>query len=109
MRSTQSSQLYDEHISNKVLIKDYLSDVESLIIQIKKLYDINCETVYYEDLCNEKDTFQIIGNIFEDDKWHASIDRSILPIRKDTDYSKVIINYDEIVLQVQHLLDRHKI
>ena len=109
MRSMEWSQLYDEHVSDKVLIKDYISDVESLIIRIKKLYDIDCETIYYEDLNDEKDTFEIIGNIFEDDNWHSSLDRSVLPIRKDTDYSKAIINYDEIVLQVQCLLDQHKI
>ena len=109
MRSARWSQLYDEHVSDRVLIKDYAQDIESLIIQIKKLYDIDCETIYYEDLDNEKDTLEIIGNIFEDDKWHTSLDRSVLPIRKDTDYSKVIINYDEIVLVAQHLLDQYKI
>ncbi len=109
IRDAQWSQLYDEHVSNKVLIKDYLKDVESLIIQIKKIYDINCETVYYEDLDSEKDTFEIIGNILEDDKWHNTIDSAVLPIRKDTDYSKVIINYDEVYKEVQHLLRLHKI
>lgn len=109
MRSIEWSQLYDEHVSDKVLIKDYIDDVELLITRIKKLYDIDCETVYYEDLNNEKDAFEIIGNILKDDKWHEGLDRSVLPIRKDTDYSKVIINYDEILLQVQRLLDLHKI
>jgi hypothetical protein len=109
MRSAQWSQLYDEHVSDRVIIKDYAEDIESLIIQIKKLYDIDCETIYYEDLDNEKDTLEIIGNIFKDDKWHTSLDRSVLPIRKDTDYSKAIINYDEIVLRIQYLLDQHNL
>lgn len=60
---------------------------------------IHCVTTYYEDLDSESAIFDMLTNIIGSDEWidflPADYENKI-PSRIDKDYSKLIINYDEL-------------
>ena len=71
---------------------------------ILQQYNIDYTFAYYEDMSSDKQLFDVITSIYGTTEWieHLPVDyEGYIPTRVDKDYTKCILNYDDIIENVR--------
>ena len=72
---------------------------------------MTCSVVYYEDLNTTEKIFTALSTILDDADWHHSLPddyENNLVIDMKMDYSKAIVNYEEVKSKLLDLIEEYE-
>ena len=109
-----------ENLSNGVVISDYEEVARYVIEKSQAIYNLEsvildkgltCSVVYYEDLNTTEKIFTALSTILDDADWHHSLPddyENNLVIDMKMDYSKAIVNYEEVKSKLLDLIEEYE-
>ena len=115
-----SMRTHAENLSNGVVISDYEEVARAVIKQSQAIYNLEsvihdkgltCSVVYYEDLNTTEKIFTALSTILDDASWHHSLPNDYennLVIDMKMDYSKAIVNYEEVKSKLLDLIEEYQ-
>jgi hypothetical protein len=114
--NSEHLQTYKALIKNGCTInfEEYANEIEYVIDRTRRLYaiekifeckNIDYDVVYYEDTNTEEKLFSEIDRILANSNWRNYLESyNDFVVKKEIDYSKVILNYDELSEKIHFLL-----
>ena len=115
-----SMRTHAENLSNGVVISDCEEVARYVIEKSQVIYNLEsfirdkgltCSVVYYEDLNTTEKIFTALSTILDDAAWHHSLPDNYennLVIDMKMDYSKAIVNYEEVKSKLLDLIEEYE-
>ena len=104
----------------ETFFSDYEEVARAVIKQSQAIYNLEsvihdkgltCSVVYYEDLNTTEKIFTALSTILDDASWHHSLPNDYennLVIDMKMDYSKAIVNYEEVKSKLLDLIEEYQ-
>lgn len=118
--NTEHVKNYKSNILEGAVITDFEHIARFVIEETQKLYaleeilqkkNLEYSIVYYEDMNTWDNIIQTAGKILGDSEWYhmiPNLSHKNMPMNMKVDYSKAIVNYDEVKYKLLDLIEEYE-